>query len=244
MRPVGGVFVALALLRPAQLVGEPQLGLDLGCAVQHRADGEEIGRRRDVVHPQHVRARLDPVPDRGQRAGEPVTRGAAGDRADEVLARDGQQQRPPELVQVAGARAAPRPSGPASWRSPGRGRASAARSRPRGRSRARSARRGKPRTSATIRPSKDGSSSFCLGAARVCINTSPAPVCAHTSASSGIPQAADVVDDARAGGDRRARHGGLVGVDRDAGAELAGDPLDQLARPARSPRRAPPRGGW
>ncbi len=43
----------------------------------------------------------------------------------------------------------------------------------------------------------------------------------------GIAQAADVVDDPRAGGDRSPRDGRLVGVDRDDRAELADDPFDQ-----------------
>ena len=127
----------------------------------------------------------DAVLDRRQRAGEPLARWAPGDRADEVLARDRQQDRPLQRTQLAGnarstsivcagvfAKSGPGSSISCSNSTP---RASA--------SSIRSARN--DRTSSTIRPSKDGSSSFCFGAARVCITTSAAPVSAHTSASSG-----------------------------------------------------------
>ena len=46
-----------------------------------------------------------------------------------------------------------------------------------------------------------------------------------------VAQAADVVDDARAGGHRRPSHRRLVGIDRDARPELGDDPLDQRHDP-------------
>ena len=96
-----------------------------------------------------VRAGVRRPADRRQRRGAALARRPAGDRAEEVLARDGQQQRAAELVQRRRAAAAPRPSARASWRSPARDRAAAARaaSRPPSATAIRSAR--KSRTSAT-----------------------------------------------------------------------------------------------
>ena len=82
-------------------------------------------------------------------------------------------------------------------------------------------------TSAPTSPSSVGSSSFCLGAARVCISTSPAPRARAHVRQLGIAQPADVVDDRRAGGDRRVCHRGLVRVDRHERAEVPGHALDQ-----------------
>ena len=82
---------------------------------------------------------------------------------------------------------------------------------------------GSSRTSSTTSSSRLGSSSFCLGAARVCISTSAGAGLSADVGQLGVAQAADVVDDRRAGGDRGARHRRLVGVDRDERAELAGD---------------------
>ena len=59
------------------------------------------------------------------------------------------------------------------------------------------------------------------------MSTSAAPVARADVGQRGIAQAADVVDDARAGGDRRRGDRGLVRVDRHDRAELADEPLDQ-----------------
>src|SRR5208282_1477789 len=78
----------------AQLLRERQIPARLDLARQGRAHGEEAGRSRDVVHAEDVRTRTDPVRERRQRARETLTRAAPGERTDEVLARDRQQQRP------------------------------------------------------------------------------------------------------------------------------------------------------
>ena len=52
------------------------------------------------MHAEDVRALLHAVGERGQRAGQARARRAPGEGADEVLARDRHQQRPPELVQA------------------------------------------------------------------------------------------------------------------------------------------------
>ena len=102
--------------------------------------------------------------------------------------------------------------------------------------RARSARRAAAGRPPTMRPSKEGSSSFCLGAARVCMRISPAPVCAQTSASSGSRKRADVVDDRGAGGDRsRARPPACTCRSRRS-RRARRRPARSAARRARSPR--------
>ena len=65
--------VATGLL-PAQLIGQPRRGIELDLTAQHRAHGQVVGRLLDVVHAQDVHARIDAVPDRRQRAGEPFPR--------------------------------------------------------------------------------------------------------------------------------------------------------------------------
>ena len=89
-----------------------------------------------------------------------------------------------------------------------------------------------------------GRAASASGGARVCISTSAGAGLGADVGQRRIAQPADVVDDRRAGGDRRPGHGRLVGVDRHARAELAAHPLDHAARPARSPPRARPAGGW
>ena len=172
-----------------------------------------------------------PYPTAASVPAEPLARRTAGDRADEVLAGDRQQQRPPERVQ---------PLELAQRLDRLRRRLAEVGTRvehqllerhARGRPRARSARAETARRPSTTRPSSVGSSSFCLGAARVCISTRPAPVSRAHVGKLRVAQPADVVDDRRAGGDRRARDGGLVGVDRDQRAELARDVLDQRHDP-------------
>ena len=134
---------------------------------------------------QDVGAGVHPLPDCRKRSGKARPRRPLRDRADEVLARHGQQQRPLEIVQARRARAEPRPSAPASCRNRGPGRASAARKRCRAPSPPTIRSRRNRLTSAPTSPSSVGSRSFSFGAARVCISTSAAPVPAHTSASSG-----------------------------------------------------------
>ena len=179
-----------------------------------------------------------PYADRRQRAGQPLARRPTGDRADEVLARDGQQQRPAERVQRRAARSTSTvwagvlaKSGPGSSISCSKAtpRASA--------SSIRSPQERRRRPSIT-RPSRLGSSSFCLGAARVCISTSAgAGLGAHVG-ELGVPQPADVVDDRRAGGDRRPRPRPACRCRPRRGRRARRRPARSAARPARSPRRA------
>ena len=77
----------------AQVVGQQQVGGHRRLPTQRRAHGEEVAGRGDVVDAQHVRAAIEAVRDRGQRAGQPLARRAARERADEVLARDREQDR-------------------------------------------------------------------------------------------------------------------------------------------------------
>ena len=200
---------------------------------------------RDVVDAQDVRAGVDAVADRRERPGEPLAR-ARGPSA----RRRSPCARPPAAA-GARARAAPpggaaaRSSAPASWRSRGPGRGSAARrATPCVARDLASARRGTRGRRRRRRRRASGSCRRCFGAARVCMSTSAAPVRAQTSASVGIAQAADVVDDHRAGLDRRRRNRGLVRVDRHDRAELAGEPpherhdaLDLLRRGDRRAQR-------
>ena len=89
---------------------------------QDAPHAQEVGRLGDVVDAQDRRAGVG-GPRRRRRA-SPASRSrgrAAGDRAEEVLARDGEQQREAERVQARRARAAPRPSRPASCAKSGPG---------------------------------------------------------------------------------------------------------------------------
>ena len=104
--------------------------------------------------------------------------------------------------------------------------------------------RGTASTSATTRPSNDGSSSFCFGAARVCMITSAGAGLGAHIGERRIAQAAHVVDDRRAGRDRRAGHRRLVRVDRHQRPEPAGDPLDQRHDPLDLLRRRHRRPRW
>ena len=52
----------------------PSAGRELALAAQGGADGEEVGRRRDVVDAQDVRAGVDAVGERRQRAGAALAR--------------------------------------------------------------------------------------------------------------------------------------------------------------------------
>ena len=67
--------------------------------MQHRAHGEEVGRGAHVMHPDRVRAGVRRPADRGQRRRPAIAGPATGDRTEEVLARDGQQQRAAERVE-------------------------------------------------------------------------------------------------------------------------------------------------
>ena len=129
------------------------------------AHGEEVGggaRRRGRA----ARARPRPRP-WASAASVPASRsrgGAAGERADEVLAADRQQDRAPELVQRRQRRAAPRPSAPGSWRSPGPGRRMiCSEATPRDDAPARSARARKRCTSPTMPLVEAGVEQLCLG---------------------------------------------------------------------------------
>ena len=50
---------------------EALVGSELALAAQHRADGEEIGRRGDVVDAQDARPGVDPGGERRERARRP-----------------------------------------------------------------------------------------------------------------------------------------------------------------------------
>ena len=171
------------LWRISSLSASPRI--DRALAAQRGAHGEEVGGRGDVVDAQDLRARVDAVADRGERPRPPLARRAAGQRADEVLARDGQQQRPAERVQLLEAaeqldrlrrrlgEVRPRIEDELLL-------AHAARARER-----RSAREERDDVGDDVVVVDAGSCRRCLGAARVCMSTSAAPVAAQTSASSG-----------------------------------------------------------
>ena len=177
-----------------------------------RAHREEVAGRGDVVDAQHVRPAVEAVRDGRERAGQPCAGRAVGERADEVLARDGEQDRQAQLVQLveaaqqldrlrrvlaevgAGADQEPlvRHARRACDLEP-LGQQGASRRRPRRRS--------------------AGRTSFCFGRARVCVTTSAAPDDAHSVGHLGVDQAAGVVHDRRARLDRGLCHRGLVRVD-------------------------------
>ena len=60
-----------------QVVREQQVGRHRHVAAQRRAHREEVARGGDVVHAQHVRAVVEAVRDRGERAAEPLARARA-----------------------------------------------------------------------------------------------------------------------------------------------------------------------
>ena len=61
----------------SQVVGEQQVGGHLHVTAQRRPHRQEVARRGDVVHAQHVRAVVEPVRDRGERPAQPLARAAA-----------------------------------------------------------------------------------------------------------------------------------------------------------------------
>ena len=89
---------------------------------------QEVPRARHVVHAQHRAPEVQRRLDRAQRAGVALGRTAPGDRADEVLAGDREQQRPPQRLQLGeapqhldgllGVLARSRPGSSRSWSSP------------------------------------------------------------------------------------------------------------------------------
>src|SRR5690606_32578414 len=80
---------------PAERLGQRERLRDLLPARQHRRHPQVVGHHADVVDAED-RARAGERPDRGQRPAQPLAGRLAGDRADEVLARQGQQHRVPE----------------------------------------------------------------------------------------------------------------------------------------------------
>src|SRR4051812_32787002 len=62
-------------------------------APQHPAHRQEVGRGADIVHADDRGAAVSGLGERSQRAREPLLRRPAGDRPDEVLARDGGEDR-------------------------------------------------------------------------------------------------------------------------------------------------------
>ena len=84
----------------AQVVAEPQAGRDLQVAVERRAHGQEVRVSATSWTRSTCAPRATPCADRGERAGQPLARRAPEQRADEVLARDREQDRPAQLVQL------------------------------------------------------------------------------------------------------------------------------------------------
>ncbi len=69
-------------------------------AAQRGAHGEEVGRGGDVVEAEDVPPRVDSVGERGEGSGEALAGAPPGERADEVLPRDRDQERAGELVET------------------------------------------------------------------------------------------------------------------------------------------------
>ena len=175
---------------------------------------------------EQVRARLHAVRERSQRARQALARRASGERPDEVLARDRQQQWPLELVQATDL---------------------LQQSHRLGRRLAEVGPRVEEQLLASHARGDRGGNALAqeghdlprdvVVAVRI---LQPLPRCRHGvhehqrrarlrahAGETHVAQAADVVHDHRAGLDRRARDGGLVRVDRHGRPELARDPLDQ-----------------
>ena len=178
----------------AQVVGEQQVGRHGHVTAQRRPHREEVARRRDVVHAQDVRAVIEAVRDRRQRAAEPLARAPASVSAPTKSLREtasstgspsaSQLVQPAQqldrlrrvLAEIrAGADAA---AGRPARRPP---------ARPRGARPGSASRRPRRRRSA-------GGASFCFGRARVCVTTSAAPDVGAHAGHVGIDQPAGVVD--------------------------------------------------
>lgn len=88
----------------AQVVSQDRTGREPVGFGDRLLDGEELRGRRDVVDAEHgLGHRGRDGADRGEGAGIPSPRGRGRDRADEVLARQRQQERAPELGEPADA---------------------------------------------------------------------------------------------------------------------------------------------
>src|SRR5690606_2725876 len=83
---------------PPQLHGPPRAGRQVAAPGQHGGDGEVVGDDPHVVHPQDHPRPVGDVPDGGEGAAQPGAGRPLGDGADEVLARQGEQQGPPERL--------------------------------------------------------------------------------------------------------------------------------------------------
>src|SRR4051794_25594536 len=93
-------LMAMTLLLACRDPLEPLVvGIERGhraIAPQHAAHRQEVGRGADIVDAEDRRAAVSGLGERRQRAREPLLWRPAGDRPDEVLARDGGENRPPQ----------------------------------------------------------------------------------------------------------------------------------------------------
>ena len=72
----------------ANRVVEQQIVCYIEIAAQDRSNPQEVTDGRDVVHTDDLTARIQAMTEGGERAGQPLARGPAGDRSDEVLPGD------------------------------------------------------------------------------------------------------------------------------------------------------------
>src|SRR4051794_15441248 len=93
-------FRALGGPLAAELLRQAQLGIDRPLAGERRAHGQVVDGGGYVVHAQDRRARIHAGPDGRERACLALARRASRERADEVLARDRQQDRSTEFAQA------------------------------------------------------------------------------------------------------------------------------------------------
>ena len=226
----------------AQFLGEREIPARLARAAERGAHGEEVGGRGDVVHAEDVRAGSTPcasaasVPASRSRGARPVSAPMKSLR--EIAISSG---RPSSCRRSSSQSSAIVCAGVLAKSGPGS---------------TISCSRATPAASATLDALAQerqhlgddvvvevGVLQRVRAARRACASArARRPSRRRRSASSRVAQAADVVDDARAGRDRGARDGRLVGVDRDERAELAGDALDQRHDALESPPRPAPAG--
>ncbi len=220
----------LRVLLPAHAVVDPKLRVDRCHPGEHLIHREEVGDLFDVVDPEDVSTGPNAVRDCGQGSGEALSRRPAGDRADEILARHGQQQRPPERPQ--------RPERAEHFDRLERGlRKIGPRIEHHLLDRDASPDRDFDLLAQELLDIRCGSTVepwveqlLLRGGARVHEHKRRARLGADFS-KRRIAQAADIVDDRRPGRDRGARHLRLIGVDRHRRAEIAAHPLDHRHDP-------------
>ena len=224
------------------------------------ANGDGLDRRAATARPgSHSRRRAPGAPRRRREPGRPRPRRAsastleaivaaeavvdlaAGERAEEALARGADHDRAAELAQLAEAAAGARGCGRRSCRTRSQGRPRSAPRRSPPRRRTRSARRGR-RGRRRRRRRSAGRPASCAGRPACASSTSLQPRSAHSAGELGVgPQGGDVVDDRGPGVERRLGDRRLRGVDRDRrrrGRRPAPRPRARRGR-ARPPRRPP-----